>query len=109
MIVNVKELNESNFQNTIESSEFCLVDVWAEWCGPCKQLSPIIDEISVELYGKHTVAKLDADANMDFCKSLQIRNIPTLLFYKNGELVDRTSGLKSKKEILELVGKYTSN
>jgi thioredoxin 1 len=107
MVVSVTEINQENIQNTITSNDLCLVDVYAPWCGPCKQLSPIIDEVSSETIGKVRVGKLNADDNMDFCKENNVRNIPTILLFKNGEVVERTTGLKSKKDILEMIEKHS--
>jgi thioredoxin 1 len=107
MVISVTEINQENLQNTITSNDLCLVDVYAPWCGPCKQLSPIIDEVSSETIGKVRVGKLNADDNMDFCKENNVRNIPTILLFKNGEVVERTTGLKSKKDILEMIEKHS--
>jgi len=107
MVVSVTEINQENIQNTITSNDLCLLDVYAPWCGPCKQLSPIIDEVSSETIGKVRVGKLNADDNMDFCKENNVRNIPTILLFKNGEVVERTTGLKSKKDILEMIEKHS--
>ena len=105
----VTEVTSDNFDEKIKSSEIAIVDIWAEWCGPCKQLSPIIDEVSSELGDKVLVGKMDADANLDFVKELNVRNIPTILYYKNGEVVERTNGLKTKSEILSIVNKLLEN
>jgi len=105
----VTEVNSENFDQKIKNSEVAIVDIWAEWCGPCKQLSPIIDEVSSELGDKVLVVKMDADANLEFVKTLNVRNIPTILYYKNGEVVERTSGLKTKNEILSIVNKLLDN
>ena len=101
-------ISESTFKNFIENS-LSLLYIRADWCGPCKQLSPIIDEVSSELGTKVTVGKMDADANLEFVKTLNVRNIPTILYYKNGEVVERTSGLKTKNEILSIVNKLLEN
>ena len=105
----VTEVTSDNFDEKIKSSEIAIIDIWAEWCGPCKQLSPIIDEVSSELGNKVVVGKMDADANLDFVKTLNVRNIPTILYYKNGEVVERTNGLKTKNEILSIVNKLLEN
>jgi thioredoxin 1 len=105
----VTEINSENFDQKIKNSSVAIVDIWADWCGPCKQLSPIIDEVSSELGDKVLVGKMDADANLEFVKTLNVRNIPTILYYKNGEVVERTSGLKTKNEILSIVNKLLEN
>ena len=99
----VTEVNSENFQNKINQTETSLLYVKAAWCGPCKQLSPTIDEVSSELGQSVTIVKMDADDNMDFLKSINVRNIPTILYYKNGELVDRSTGNKTKSEILKTI------
>lgn len=99
----VSEMTSENFQDKISQTEKAIVYIKASWCGPCKQLSPTIDEVSSELGTSVTIGKMDADENMDFVKSLNVRNIPTLLFYKNGEVVERSVGVKSKSEIIKLV------
>ncbi len=106
MVIYTKKLKSGDLNDFLEN-DVVLIDVKAEWCGPCKQLSPIVDEISSETYGKVSVGVLDADENMDFCKEHNIRNIPTLLLFKNRELVDRTTGLKTKKEIHEMIEKHS--
>jgi thioredoxin 1 len=98
----VTELNSENFDDRIKKG-VVIVDIKAEWCSPCKALSPILDQVAGELGDKVLVGKLDADQNGDLCQRLEVRNIPTLLFYKDGELKERTVGMKQKKEILNIV------
>ena len=99
----VTEINSENFQEKTTQTEKSIVYIKASWCGPCKQLSPTIDEVSSEIGTTVTICKMDADENMDFVKTLNVRNIPTILFYKNGEMVDRVTGVKTKNEILKMV------
>jgi thioredoxin 1 len=101
----VIEINSENFESKINNKNIAILDIWAPWCGPCKQLSPIIDEVSSELGSDVVVGKMDADSNLEFVKTLNVRNIPTILYFKNGEVVERTTGLKTKNEILEIVNK----
>lgn len=103
MISYITEANSENFQDRINQTEKALIYIKASWCGPCKQLSPIIEEVSSEIGAQVTISKLDADENMDFVKNLNVRNIPTILFYKNGEIIERTVGVKSKNEIIKIV------
>ena len=106
MITYVTELNTENFHNTINKNKIVVVDIWAEWCGPCKQLSPIIDEVAAEFGEKVLVGKLDADSNGDIIKELGVRNIPTVLVYKDGEIVDKSVGMKSKVDIMSMISKH---
>jgi thioredoxin 1 len=91
MIAYITEINSENFK-MFTDSEFSLVDIWAPWCGPCKLIAPMIDEISSEYQGQLSVGKLNADENSELVKELGIRNIPTLLFFKNGEQVKDSEG-----------------
>jgi thioredoxin 1 len=105
IVVNVTELNNSNFENFINDG-LSLVDIYADWCGPCKVLSPIIDELSSDYSGQVNFGKLDADKNTEIVKQLGVRNIPTILIYKNGEVVDRTVGMTSKNQLIDLIDKH---
>ncbi len=114
MIAYVTELTNDNFKEFV-SNDLVLVDIWAVWCGPCKMIAPIVDEISNEYQGKLSVGKLDADANRDIVTELGVRNIPTLLLYKNGELVkdaegniEKLVGSISKQKLVEFVEKHLS-
>ena len=106
MITYVTELNTENFHNTINKNKIVVVDITALWCGPCKQLSPIIDEVAAEFGEKVLVGKLDADSNGDIIKELGVRNIPTVLVYKDGEIVDKSVGMKSKSDIMSMISKH---
>lgn len=98
MVAYITEINSENFQE-FTNNEYSLIDVWAPWCGPCKLIAPIIDEVSSEYVGKLSVGKLNADDNMELVKELGVRNIPTLLFYKNGNLL-----LDEENNPVKLVG-----
>lgn len=100
----VKDINDSDFLETINSAEKVLVDVWAPWCGPCKMLSPIVEEVATELPNV-VVVKMNADDNKDVAVQYGIRSIPTLLFFKNGELVDKNVGLVLKNVIIDKINK----
>ena len=97
---NVLELTDATFQQTVASSPTLLVDFWAPWCGPCKMIGPIIDEIATELAGKVTVAKVNVDDCPAIAAEHRISAIPTIMIFKNGALADRSTGLASKAALL---------
>ena len=101
-MTDIKNLSLDNFDNEISSSNTpVLVDFWAEWCGPCKMLGPILEEISVDLKDKLQVVKVNLDENQDLAMKYSIRSIPTLLLFKEGELVDTKVGLLPKSDLVE--------
>lgn len=90
------EITDSNFNEVINSDKPVLVDFWAEWCGPCKMIAPVVDELASDYDGKAVIGKVDVDSNPEVAGKFGIRSIPTLLVFKNGEVVDKQVGAVNK-------------
>ncbi len=98
----VIEVNESNFEEVVLNSDIpVLVDMWAEWCGPCKLIHPIMDEMSEEYDGKAKFTSLDVEESPSITAKYRVRNIPTVLFIKNGEVIDKIVGAVPKAKFVE--------
>lgn len=99
-------VNDSNFDEVVLNSEQpAMVDFWAEWCGPCKMMLPIVEEISAEFEGKLTVAKVDVDSSQGTAAKFGIRNIPTILFFKGGKVIDKQVGAVPKAALVDKINK----
>lgn len=95
-------LTVDSFDEAISSaSEPMIVDFWAEWCGPCKMISPVLDEIAAENAGKLTIGKVNVDENPDLARRFEVMSIPTLIVFKDGEPIKRLVGAKNKAGLLE--------
>lgn len=103
----VQEVSVNNFQTEVlNSDKLTIVDFFADWCGPCRKLSPIMDEIEQELMGNVKFTKINTDENVELAQTYQISGIPTLLVFKNGELVERMVGLMPKNSIITNIEKH---
>lgn len=91
------EFTDDNFQaEVLDSDKLVMVDFWATWCAPCRQIAPVIDELAMENSNGVKVGKLDVDSNQNSAMKYQVTNIPTILFFKNGEIVDKVLGAQPK-------------
>ncbi|MGO1597223.1 MAG: thioredoxin [Sphingobacterium sp.] len=100
------EITDSNFDEVVlKSDKPVLVDFWAEWCGPCRLVGPLVEEIATEYEGKAVVGKVNVDHNPDISVRFGIRNIPALLFFKDGEIVDKQIGSAPKSILAEKLDK----
>jgi len=92
-------ITDANFEELVKGEKPLVVDFWAEWCGPCRMITPFIEELAHKYEGKAVIGKLNVDENDDVVGQFGVRNIPTILFFKNGELVDKQVGATPKSSL----------
>ena len=103
----IDTLTDATFDEHVKSSDVpVLVDFWAEWCGPCKMISPVLEEIAEEQAGKIRIGKLNIDDNLDVTRRFEVMSIPTLILFKDGEVEKRIVGAKPKGQLLEEISAY---
>ena len=104
---NALEVNDSNFEAEVKNSDVpVLVDFWAPWCGPCRKISPIIDDLAAEFEGKVKVVKVNTDENLKITQEFSISGIPSILIFKKGEAVERLVGLMQKSQLVANLEKH---
>ncbi len=99
-------ITSTNFEEFIQTPGLIVIDFWASWCGPCRLLSPVVDELAQEFNGRATIAKCNVDDCEEIAMQFGVRNIPTLVFVKNGQVVDRTVGVLPKQDIASRISLY---
>lgn len=99
-------ITTENFPTLSASGQLVVIDFWAPWCGPCRQIAPIVEEVAVEYEGKAIIGKCDTDENNDLAVDFGVMNIPMIVFLKNGELLDTHVGVIKKEELVKKVESY---
>jgi thioredoxin 1 len=99
----IQYLTDQNFENVINAGKPVFIDFWAAWCGPCRMIAPIVEELAPSYEGKAVIAKMDVDENPTVPQKLGVTSIPTLMMFKNGKLVDRAVGVMPRGELQKFI------
>lgn len=102
----ILELDGSNFKDIVSSEEPVLVDFWAQWCGPCRMVAPVLEELADQMDGQVKIAKLDIDSNQDLAVEYDVQSIPTFLLFQNGKVVDRMMGAMPKSAFENFLNRH---
>ena len=102
----VKELNERGFKELIKSDKPVLVDFWAAWCGPCRALAPLVEQLAADYKGKALFGKVNIDDNMNLADEYQVSSIPTIMVFKNGKMLERSTGMRPRSGLEQMVSKH---
>ncbi len=97
------EINASNFEEILNTDKPVMIDFWAAWCGPCRMIAPLVDELTEDYKDRAVIAKVDVDSNQEIAMKYGVRNIPTILFIKNGEVVDKSVGAVPKNVLSDKI------
>lgn len=104
---NLLNVTSENFESeVVNSGQPVLVDFWAEWCGPCRMVGPVIDELAEEYSGKVKIGKLNVDQQGDLAMKFRVMSIPTIMLFKNGEVVEKVVGVRTKEEFQNMIQKH---
>jgi thioredoxin 1 len=106
MSANIANLDSTSFKTTVEADKPVLVDFWAPWCGPCKAIAPILEELATDMDGKVSIAKVNVDENDAISAEFGVRAIPTLLLFKSGSVVETIVGMTSKDALIEKINAH---
>lgn len=106
-MIEIEHANESNFEKVIKSKPVVMVDFFASWCGPCKMLSPILEQIASEGELDVAIAKLDIDESLEIAKQFGVMSVPTMIIFKDGDEAERLVGLKQKSQIVDTLKNYS--
>lgn len=102
--MSVKHITNKNFeQEVVKEDKLVVLDFWATWCGPCRAIGPVVEELAEQYEGKAVIGKVNVDDESDLARKFKVMSIPTIMFFKNGELIDKVVGLRSKEDLEELI------